>query len=153
MRIRSLKPEFFHSEQVSHLSFGARILYEGMWCFADDNGRGRANTRLLKAAIFPLDDHIGIEDVGQLYNEVAGSGMVHAYQSGTKDYYHVVDWNENQSAAFRRGKPIHPAHGCMQESDHAALDRMQESAGVGSREQGEGSGDGVLDLTEGDPEL
>lgn len=144
MRIRTLKPEFFQSETIASLSFPARILYQGMWCFADDHGRGRANPKLVKAAVFPLDDDMGIEDVTLLMKEVFESGMAHPYEVGGKDYYHVVQWIENQSAAFRRGNPIHPAPTCMQ--DDASCDDLEQvgmhaSAGTGNREQVGGSRD------------
>jgi hypothetical protein len=55
-RIRSLKPELWLSPQVMNLSHSARLMFVGLITQADDDGRGLADVRRLKAAIFPGDD-------------------------------------------------------------------------------------------------
>jgi len=37
-RIRTIKPEFWVSEQVGECSPNARLLFIGMWNFCDDRG-------------------------------------------------------------------------------------------------------------------
>lgn len=59
-RIRSLKPEFFKDEDLATLSFEARYLFEGLWCYADREGRLEDRPKYLKAEIFPYDN-INIE--------------------------------------------------------------------------------------------
>lgn len=55
-RIRSLKPEFFKDEDLATLPFEARMLFEGLWCYADREGRLEDRPKYLKAEIFPYDD-------------------------------------------------------------------------------------------------
>ena len=50
-RIRSLKPEFFKDEDLALLPFEARILYSGLWCYADREGRLEDRPKYLKADI------------------------------------------------------------------------------------------------------
>ena len=38
-RIRTIKPEFFTSDDICALSPLARLLYVGLWCEADREGR------------------------------------------------------------------------------------------------------------------
>ena len=38
-RIRTIKPEFFTSDDICALSPRARLLYIGLWCEADREGR------------------------------------------------------------------------------------------------------------------
>jgi hypothetical protein len=59
-RIRSLKPDFFKDEDLATLPYEARILYSGLWCYADKAGRLEDRPKYLKAEIFPYDN-INIE--------------------------------------------------------------------------------------------
>ena len=40
MRIRTVKPEFWRSEDVSRLPVADRLLFIGLWSYVDDNGVG-----------------------------------------------------------------------------------------------------------------
>lgn len=55
-RKRMIDPEYWSDEQIGRWSFPARLFYIGLWNFADDEGRFKANNALLKAQIFPYDD-------------------------------------------------------------------------------------------------
>jgi hypothetical protein len=47
-RIRTVKPEFWTSEQVMNCSRDARLLFIGMWNFCDDGGNHPASAKTLK---------------------------------------------------------------------------------------------------------
>lgn len=55
MRTRMLKPGFFTNEQLASCEPLARILYAGLWCFADRKGCFEWRPLKMKAQIFPLD--------------------------------------------------------------------------------------------------
>lgn len=55
-RIRSIKPEFFTSDQLVECSTNARLLFVGLWVFADDCGRHALNAKKLKMEVFPGDN-------------------------------------------------------------------------------------------------
>lgn len=150
-RIRTIKPEFFSSEKVAALSFPARILYEGLWCFGDDHGRGLSNVKLLKAYIFPLDDEVSVEDVTLWYKEIESQGMIHTYIAGGEGYYHVVDWAGNQAASHRRSKPMYPAPTCMQVAADGSKSHLLACEGV--LEKGEGNREGGEGMPDSDPEI
>lgn len=59
-RIRALKPDFFKDEDLATLPYETRMLYSGLWCFADKEGRLEDRPKYLKAEIFPYDN-INIE--------------------------------------------------------------------------------------------
>lgn len=68
-KIRSLKPEFFSSEQVVSVSIEARYLFEGIWVFGDDEGLIKHSPMSLKMKVFP-GDVINVEPlVAQLLRE------------------------------------------------------------------------------------
>lgn len=55
-RIRSLKPEFWTDEKIVHLPPFARLLFQGMWNFADDCGHIEDEPLRLKLQILPADE-------------------------------------------------------------------------------------------------
>jgi len=66
-RIRGLKPDFFKDELLCELPFEARLLFAGLWCYADKSGRLEDRPKYLKAEIFPYDK----VDVEKLLNLLA----------------------------------------------------------------------------------
>lgn len=55
-RLRTLKPEFFTHELLAEVSPLHRILYAGLWCHADREGRLEDRPRYLKTVILPYDE-------------------------------------------------------------------------------------------------
>jgi len=55
-RIRTVKPEFFTSEDIVELSPLARLLYIAIWCEADKEGRLSWKPKTFKMRYFPADD-------------------------------------------------------------------------------------------------
>lgn len=53
-RIRTIKPEFWTDEEMAELSEPACLLAIGLLNYADDEGYFNANTKLIKAAVFPI---------------------------------------------------------------------------------------------------
>ena len=90
-RIRTIKPEFWTSEQVLNCSPFARLLFIGIWNFCDDAGRFSARPRELKAKIFPEDD----VNVQGLLTELSVNGLVDFYENG-EIYGVVTGWERNQ---------------------------------------------------------
>ena len=56
MRIRSIKPEFWTSQDIADLSWDERLLFVGLWSYVDDNGVGRDVEKLITADLFALED-------------------------------------------------------------------------------------------------
>jgi hypothetical protein len=62
MRARNIKPGFFLNCELSDLSFAARLLFIGLWCYADREGRFEWKPKQIKATIFPYDN-VDIEEL------------------------------------------------------------------------------------------
>jgi hypothetical protein len=77
-RIRTIKPEFFTSEDIVALSPYARLLYIALWCEADRDGRMNWKPKTFKMRYFPADS----VDVPELCNELLSSGLVKLYGEG-----------------------------------------------------------------------
>jgi len=102
-RIRSIKPGFFVSEDVSALSRDARLTWIGLWTQADDHGRTKDNTRLVKAALWSLDDDVTLDDIEAHLMELAREGRIVRYVVSGRSYLAVVNWHLHQ--AINRPKP------------------------------------------------
>lgn len=95
-RIRTIKPGFFTSEDIAALSFAARLTFIGLWTYVDDAGRGKANPRLVKAALWPLDDDVDVEQVVELLEELEREGRILLYEVAGIDYLEVLGWRLHQ---------------------------------------------------------
>lgn len=77
-RIRTIKPEFFTSEDIVALSPLARLLYVALWCEADKEGRMIWKPRTFKMRYFPADAC----DIDALCSELTSGGLVRLYGEG-----------------------------------------------------------------------
>lgn len=104
-RIRTVKPEVWMSPQVMNLSAHARLLFIGLITQADDEGRGSADPRRLKAAIFGGDD-CSSTDVRRWLDEVSAQRLVVLYQTENDGLlFQLPSWKAHQS--IDRPKPSH----------------------------------------------
>ena len=94
-RIRSIKPDFWTSEQVMECSPIARLLFVGMWNFADDHGRIPCSPKTLKAQIFPADD-IDAANVRRMVDELSTNGLVRLYEVDGKEFLLVTGWHHQK---------------------------------------------------------
>ena len=77
-RIRTIKPEFFTSDDICALSPLARLLYVGLWCEADREGRLVWTPGVMKRRYLP-DDACDIEVLGA---ELTARGLIRLYGEG-----------------------------------------------------------------------
>ncbi len=88
-RIRTIKPEFFTSEDIVSLSPLARLLYIALWCEADREGRMAWKPRTFKMRYLPADN----VDIDALCKEIVDAGLVKLYGEG---YAHVPAFHAHQ---------------------------------------------------------
>lgn len=77
-RIRTIKPDFFTSEDITELSPLARLLYIGLWCEADREGRMVWKPKTFKSRYLPDDPC----DILQLAQELVERNLVVEYGDG-----------------------------------------------------------------------
>lgn len=94
-RIRTVKPEFWSSEQVMSCSPVARLLFIGIWNFCDDGGNHPMSARTIKALVFPGDD-ISIASVESLISELLTADLLITYCVDGKIYIHVQGWKHQK---------------------------------------------------------
>lgn len=94
-RIRSIKPEFWTSEQVLGLKPVTRLLFIGMWNFADDYGRMPLAPRSIKAQVMP-EDPVTADDVRAMLFELDAAGLIIIYSVEGKEYLEVTGWSHQK---------------------------------------------------------
>ena len=123
-RIRTIKPEFFTSEDIVSLSPLARLLYIALWCEADKEGRLVWKPLTFKLRYLPGDSC----DINELCNEIVERGLVKLYGQGLA-----------YIPSFAAHQHINPRESASQLPDH------QEQPRVGTRQPRVSTG-AVLDL-------
>lgn len=158
-RIRTIKPEFFTSLTIADLPLTARLTFVGLWTHVDDAGRCVDDPRLIKAAVWPLDDCTAGDVEGDL-KALTESSLITRYMLNRKRYIAVTGWDEHQRInrptpsklpAPEQGEPLPPEPPTRGDVDslntHAQLgeDSPQERKG---REQGrEGNRESVASVS------
>jgi hypothetical protein len=133
-RIRTIKPEIWMSPQVMNLSHGARLLFVGLITQADDAGRGSADPRKLKAAIFGGDD-ITSTDVRRWLDECSSQGLAVFYMSEKHGVlYQLPSWKSHQSI----DRPRQSAYPTLDESQ--CIRRMLDEPHTKPREGSDRTG-------------
>ena len=90
-RIRSIKPEFFTSDQLAECSTNARLLFVATWVFADDKGRHVFSPKRLKMEAFPADNFT-TGDIETMLNQLWGVGLITVYENNGRKYFSVNGW-------------------------------------------------------------
>lgn len=91
-RARTLSPSFFTDERVVSVSPFARLLFQGLWCEADREGRLEDRPLGLKMRLFPADQ----VDVSALLDELVKAGLVQRYAVGGRGYLLVPNFAKHQ---------------------------------------------------------
>jgi hypothetical protein len=111
-RIRTIKPEFWISEQVMSCSHSARLLFIGLWNFCDDGGVHPANLRKLKAEVFPGDD-VTLSDVDGWMKELIEQRLVAEfaapYHNEPCTFWFVTGWKHQRIDKPYLKYPPYPA--------------------------------------------
>jgi hypothetical protein len=102
-RIRSVKPEFWTSEQIAECSPNARLMFIGMWNFCDDYGVHPASCARLKMEVFPADA-ISSADVRRMIGELLANGLIQEYEIDGSLYWLVTGFDKHQKPDTKTGK-------------------------------------------------
>ncbi|KTD18722.1 Uncharacterised protein [Legionella lansingensis] len=94
-RNRMIKSEFWTSEQVMSCSPLARLMFIGLWNYADDRGIHKASYKKLKAEVFPYDDY-SLDDIQNWISELIQQKLLHEYTVDGQAYWIVTGWSRHQ---------------------------------------------------------
>lgn len=119
-RIRSIKPEFCTSEAIAALSIPCRLHFAMLWTYADDHGRGLDNPRLIKAALWPLDDDVDVNRIERWQQELADGGRLIRYEAEGRLCFQITNWKEHQH-------PQKPKDSAIPEAPHEGTRTVRDA--------------------------
>jgi hypothetical protein len=94
-RIRSIKPEFWTSEQVVECSPTVRLLFIGLWNFCDDHGIHPASCLRLKMEVFP-GDKCTERQIASWVGQLVKVGLLKSYVVDGKEFWIVTGWKHQK---------------------------------------------------------
>lgn len=104
-RIRTVKPEFWTDEKVVECSIPARLLFIGLFNFANDMGCLESSPKRLKMQIFPAD----ALDCEPLIQELITHGLLTEYSVNDVCYLQIKGFLKHQNKqAFGLKIPLPP---------------------------------------------
>lgn len=96
-RIRSAKPDFWTDPIMCSLSRDIRFTFKGIWeVCADDYGRFLADSRVIKGAVWPLDDDVTLKKIERYLLTLAETGRLVLYTVHGVRYGFVINWYKHQ---------------------------------------------------------
>jgi hypothetical protein len=101
-RIRTIKPDFFTSEDIVLLSPLARLFYIALWCEADKEGRFAWKPKTFKLRYFPGDNC----DIDALADELLNARLVMLYEGATLAY--IPSFGKHQHINPRESASVLP---------------------------------------------
>lgn len=101
-RIRTIKPEFFTSEDIVELCPFTRLLYIALWCEADREGRLSWKPKTFKMRYFPADNC----DIDAMCDALVTRGLLVKYEP---DLAYIPSFSTHQHVNPREKDSILPA--------------------------------------------
>jgi len=96
-RSRNIKPGFFLNEDLAECSCHARLLFIGLWCLADREGRLEDRAKRIKASIFPYEN----VDVDSLLTELESSSFLVRYIVDGKRFVQIKNFLKHQNPHYK----------------------------------------------------
>ena len=91
-RARIIKPAFFHNDALADLDALTRLLFAGLWCIADREGRLEFRPKKIKADVLPYDNC----DPEKMLIDLHNAGFILIYEVDKVIYIQIVNFNKHQ---------------------------------------------------------
>ncbi len=102
---RMVYTNLWQNEDFARMSKLSRLLYIGLITLADDDGRLKGNTTLLKSQVFPYDSSIKVDDIKKAVKEISNAKLIVFYKEGDGYYIQHPNWIKYQSIRKDLYKP------------------------------------------------
>jgi hypothetical protein len=102
-RHRIIPSDIWTWEAVIDCAAMTRLLFIGLWSFADDFGVQPLRPRTIRMQVFP-DDTIENDSVRAMIDELAARKLVRVYEAEGQEYVEVVDWAQFQRVGTRASR-------------------------------------------------
>lgn len=104
-RARNIKPSFFTNDTLAEVDPLGRLLFQGLWCIADREGRLEDRPKRIKAELLPYDNC----DVDALLSELNRLGFILRYSVNGNLFIQVVNFTKHQNPHVKEAASQIPA--------------------------------------------
>ncbi len=94
LRIRSIKPQFFRDSKILQLSPLSRLLFVGLWCCADREGRMEFDPKELRIEVLPDETQ---EATDACFVQLESQGMIVVYSVNNRKYLAIPNFLKHQT--------------------------------------------------------
>jgi hypothetical protein len=102
--MRTIKPGFFQNEELAEMEPLACLLFAGLWCWADREGRLEDRPKRLKNEIFPARAC----DIDALLDQLAAGGFIERYAVDGARYIQVSAFLVHQNPHYKELPSVIP---------------------------------------------
>lgn len=95
-RTRSIKPGFFDNDVLGDLPPITRLLFIGLWCIADRDGRLEDRPRKIKKAILGYDD-VDSDAVDSMLQALHSAGFIIRYEANSSNFIQIINFVKHQN--------------------------------------------------------
>lgn len=92
MRARTLKPEFFADKKIGQLGPVAALVFQALWCMADDGGVAPCEPETIKGQMFVWWPSVGLPEITEALRQLCASGRIRLHQGGDSYFAEIVSW-------------------------------------------------------------
>ncbi|OZC84504.1 hypothetical protein CH282_15315 [Rhodococcus sp. 06-418-1B] len=152
LRIRTVKPEFYRSDDIDALDWETRFLFIALFSYVDDNGVGIDKEPSITADLFAADvsrnPRETLAKVSRGLQKLSERFLISRYTVDGKRYLHVTNWLKHQRID-KPNKPRYPLPDAATSANVNPPDNVatssrdiRESPSPGTEDQGNrGTGD------------
>jgi hypothetical protein len=118
MRARNIKPGFFKNEELCSLPCEARLLFAGLWCLSDREGRLEDRPMRIEAEVFPYKQHEIVTQtpckncsntVQDLLQKLSEKKFILRYEKNEKRYIQILNFEKHQYPHIKEQNSTIPA--------------------------------------------
>lgn len=105
MRSRNIKPGFFKNDLLAEIDPLGRILFIGLWCMADRQGRLEHRPKKIKAEVMPYDNC----NINKLLKDLEDKNFIQLYSVNSCNYIQIVNFTKHQTPHIKEQASTIPA--------------------------------------------
>ena len=105
-KIRTVKPEFWEDEKIGKLKRECRLLFLGLFNFADDQGVIKSNPVYIKSRVFPYDEDLRVNELKNWLGALVQARMLIPFQHKGEGYYVIRTFNGHQKIDQRYARYV-----------------------------------------------
>jgi hypothetical protein len=109
VRSRNIKPGFFVNEDLAEIDPVGRLLFIGLWCLADRDGKLEDRPKRIKGELFRFDN-ISVGEIDGFLDKLASLKMLIRYEVDDNKYIKIINFSKHQKPHYAEKPSIIPGN-------------------------------------------